>query len=468
MREGLLARTFARHDPDLRDVPVLVVGLAKSGLAAARLLVARGARVSIADRRGETELGPRAVEARALGVRLHVGGHPDELVDDRELVIASPGVPLTATLFARARSLGIPVWGEVELASRFCRGRIVGVTGSNGKSTVTSMAGTILRRAGVPGGTGGNLDTPLSDLLALDGEDAVHAVELSSFQLESIETLRPEVAAIVNLSPDHLDRYPSFEAYARAKARILDAQDESAFAVLNADDPESERFRPHVRGRLHEVSLRAPVERGAFLRDDSLVLRTALGEDTLLERDRLPMPGDHNVANALVAALACRLVGCSPEAIRDGLERYRALPHRLELVACIDGVDFYDDSKATNVDSTVRALTAFGDRPLHLILGGRDKGADWRALRSRLHPAVRRVLLVGEASGSIRRALEGSVELVDCGTVPEAVRRGFGEARAGDVVVLSPACASFDQYANFEERGRDFASAVVALRRGRD
>jgi len=467
MREGTLARTFARRAPDLREVPVLVVGLAKSGLAAARLLLGRGARVTIADRRPAAELEPRGSEAVALGARLVDGGHPAGLVDDCELVVVSPGVPLADPLFDRARELGVPVWGEVELASRFCRGRIVGVTGSNGKSTVTSMIGAVLRGAGVPGGTGGNLDTPLAELLSLDSDDAVHAVELSSFQLESIDAFRADVAVVVNVSPDHLDRYASYEEYARAKARLLESQDARGFAVLNADDPESARFGSYVRGRLHRFSLRGEVERGAFLRAGMLTLRTEAGEETTLRADALRVPGDHNVANALAAALACRLVGCSTQVIAEGLAGYRALPHRLEHVARVGGVDFYDDSKATNVDSAARAVESFPGRGLQVILGGKDKGADWLSLRPLLAGRVRRVLLVGQAAPAIRRALEGAVELLDCETVPAAARTGLAGARPGEVVLLSPACASFDQYRNFEERGNDFRRAVEALARER-
>lgn len=468
MRGGTLTRTFARREPDLRGVRALVVGLGRSGLAAARLLLSRGARVTIADRRSAAELEPRSSEARVLGARVEEGGHPATLADRHDLVVVSPGVPLADPLFARSRERGVPVWGEVELASRFCRGRILGVTGSNGKSTVTSMIGTVLRGAGVPGGTGGNLAAPLAELLSLDAGDAVHAVELSSFQLESIDAFRADVAIIVNLSPDHLDRYASFDEYARAKARLLESQDEQGFAILNADDPASERFGPYVRGRLHHFSLEREVERGAFMREGVLVLRTEGGQETLLRAAELPVPGEHNVANALAAALACRLAGCGREAIADGLGRYRALPHRLEFVARVGGVDFYDDSKATNVESAARALESFGGRGLHVILGGKDKGADWPALRPLLESRVRRVLLVGQAAASIRHALEGTVDLHDCGTVPRAVRAGLAGARPGEVVLLSPACASFDQYRSFEERGEDFRREVEALARERE
>jgi UDP-N-acetylmuramoylalanine--D-glutamate ligase len=455
--------TLARRDPDLRALRVLVVGMGRSGLAAARLALGRRARVVIADRRPASELEGAVIEASRLGAEVHTGGHPADLAADRDLIVVSPGVPLDHELFTEARLRDVPVWGEVELAARFCKGRVVGISGSNGKSTVTSMVGTILRSAGIPGGTGGNLDTPFCDLLRYDDPTAIHAVELSSFQLESIETLRPDVAVLVNLTPDHLDRYPSFDAYAEAKARLLEVQDRDGFAVLNADDPESRRFDDAVRGRVLRFSVREEPQHGAFLRDGRLVLRTDHGEEPLLAADELPVPGEHNVANALAAALACRVVGCSPQQIACGLRGYRALPHRLEYSGSVDEVRFYNDSKATNLDAAVRALTAFEPGRIHVILGGRDKGGDWISLRPLLERVARRVLLVGEASATIEAALGTAVDIVSCGTVAAAVREGFRGARPGDVVLLSPGCASFDHYASFEERGDDFRRAVEQL-----
>ncbi len=454
---------LASRDPELVDLRVLVVGLGRSGLAASRLAVARGARVRAADLRDEGALGRALEEARASGVEVLAGGHPPELAREADLIVVSPGVPLDAPLFAEARRLDVPVWGEIELASRYCRGRIIGITGSNGKSTVTSMTGTILRRAGFAGGTGGNLDVPLAELLEFDRCGAVHALELSSFQLEAIETFRADVAVIVNLTPDHLDRYASFDDYARAKQRLLETQQPEDAAVLNADDPESRRFEPALRGRPCRFSVRGPVDRGAFLRDGVLVLRTEGLDEPVLEAAALPVPGTHNVANALAAALACRLAGCEVDAIAEGLSVYRALPHRLERLGAIGDVAFWNDSKATNVDSAVCALTSFPGGTVHLILGGKDKGADWSALAAPLRRHAHRVLLVGQAAPAIRAALEGVVELIDCGTVEAAAREGLAGARPGEHVLLSPACASFDQYRSFEQRGDDFRRVFRAL-----
>ncbi len=464
------ASNLAAHEPDLDGIRVLVVGAGKSGRAAATLAAGRGARVRVADLRGPSEAGAEVLALAGSGIALSLGGHPPELAADADLVILSPGVPGDVAVVAAARERGVPVWGEVELAARFCRGSIVGITGSNGKSTTTSMIGAVLRGAGIPGGTGGNLDVPLADLLSLDRPGAWHAVELSSFQLETIDRFRAAIAVVVNLSPDHLDRYPSYRDYARAKARLLETQDTADAAILNADDPESRFFDPFVRGRELRFSTRDEVPRGAFVRDGRIVLRTEHGEDDVAAVDEIPVPGEHNVANALAAALACRLVGCSPGAIARGLRGYRALPHRLAHLATVAGVKFYDDSKATNLDSAARAVRSFPPGTIHLVLGGKDKGGDWAAFRDVVRGRVARVLLVGKAAPAIRAGLGDTVPLEDCGTVERAVAAGFAGAAPGDVVLLSPGCASFDQYRNFEERGRDFARAVAALaeREGRD
>ncbi len=456
-------RPLAEHEPSLEGLDILVVGLGRSGLAATRLARSRGAGVIAADVRSEEELGDAAVLARKSGARLHAGGHPASLARGVDLVVVSPGVPPEVEVLQAARRLGLPVWSEIELAARFCRGKVIAVTGSNGKSTVTSMAGGILRTAGLPGGTGGNLDTPLADMLQADSPEAVHALELSSFQLECVEAFSPEIALILNLSPDHLDRYASYDDYARAKTRLLEVQGADGFAILNADDPESARFHEAVRGELLLFSTREEVRSGAFLRGGVMILRGPAGETELMPAEELPVPGEHNVANALAAAMACSLAGCPPDAIARGLRAYRALPHRLEYVDTVGGVAFYNDSKATNPASAIRALTSFEPGKVHLILGGKDKGADWSELAGLAARFAKRVLLVGQASDQLAEQLAGFAPCDKCGTVPRAVAVGYAGAEEGEVVLLSPACASFDQYGNFQERGEDFRSAVRSL-----
>ncbi len=455
---------FAARNPELKDRDVLVVGLGRSGEAAAWLALSRGARVRVTDHRPLHELGDAVERLREAGAEIQSGGDPDELVRRSDLLVVSPGVPLTLPLFSAARAAGVPVWGEIELAGRFTQGRVIGITGSNGKSTTTSMVGTILRRAGIPGGTGGNLDIPFSDLLHTDSVDSVHAIELSSFQLESIEQFRPDVAMVLNLTPDHLDRYPSFDAYGRAKARLLEVQRSRDFAILNADDPEAHRFEQAARGRVLRFSTRGDVPAGAFVRDGKLILRTDTGDEALMPVDALPVPGEHNVANALAAALGCRLIGCTKEQIVQGLEAYRPLAHRLEPLGEIDGVTYFNDSKATNLDSAERALTSFPPHSVHVILGGKDKGADWPALATAVVRHALSVLLVGEAAPAIRDALGMlDVDVVEAGTIEAAVREGAQRAEPGEVVLLSPGCASFDQYPNFMARGDAFKRAVRAL-----
>lgn len=461
---------LAIQDPDLTGLRVLVLGAGSSGLAAARLAAARGARVTVADRRPAADLQAQAASLGGVRAFLHAGGHPETLAEACDLVVASPGVPADVAVLQAARRRGIPVWGEIELASRFCRGRIVGVTGSNGKSTVTSMIGHTLRLAGIPGGTGGNLGPPFAELLDRDAADAIHAVELSSFQLETVETLAVSVALITNLSPDHLDRHADYDDYARAKSRLLELQRPEAYALLNADDGESRRFRSAVRSRLLLFATRGEMEAGAFVRDGRLRLRTEHGDETLLPAAELPLPGEHNLSNALAAALALRLAGCAPRAIDEGLRSFRALPHRLEHVGRIGGVDFYNDSKATNPASTLRALLAFEPAKVRLILGGQDKGAAWDELLGTAARHARQVLLVGQAADDLARRLPRGLDAPSCGTVPAAVERALADAAPGDVVLLSPGCASFDQYVNYEARGEEFCRIVrrLAAAEGRD
>jgi UDP-N-acetylmuramoylalanine--D-glutamate ligase len=463
MSETMRAPRLSAHDPDLHDLRVLVVGCGRSGLAAAQLALSRGAQVTLTDIRTEEALGQAAAEVLRRGATLHAGGNPQQLAEGADLVVLSPGVPPEIPLLKRARALALPVWGEIELASRFQRGRVVAVTGSNGKSTVTTMIGAILSRTAVPVEVGGNLDRPFAEFVDPTSTETIYVLELSSFQLETLESLHADVALLLNLSPDHLDRYPDMASYAEAKARLLRLQEPDAAAVLNADDPASRQFDSSVRGRLHLFSTEGPVERGAFVRDGRIILLTEQGEDQVIEVSALPLPGRHNLANALAASLAARLAGCDVATIAAGLLDYRPLPHRLERVRTLRGVALYNDSKATNPDSAACALASFEQGRVRLILGGKDKGADWDGLVSLIGRHARQVLLVGDASEALAARLEGVVPYTACGTIARAVETAFGDAVAGDVILLSPGCASFDQYRNFEARGEDFKQAVARL-----
>jgi UDP-N-acetylmuramoylalanine--D-glutamate ligase len=454
---------FAKTFPDLTGRRVLVVGAGKSGRAAAHLALGRGAEVILADRCGSRKLHELAAALEKKGARLVSGGHPVSLLEDSDLVVLSPGVAAEIELAAAARARSIPVWGEVELASRFTRGRIVGISGSNGKSTVTAMTGAILRRAGISGGTGGNLDTPLADLLVKDSVEAVHALELSSFQLQTIETFQPHVAVVLNFSADHLDRHGTLDAYAAAKARIFENQTNEDYAVLNADDNPSRRFDAAVLSNPHMISTRMETTQGAFVRDGRMVLRTGHGDEQLLPVGKLALRGEHNLSNALAAALAARLAGAPVAAIDAVLGSFRPLAHRLERVGEIHGVVFYDDSKATNPAAALPALESFESGTIHLIVGGKDKGGDWDALIDAVRLRVRRVLVIGAETASMMQRFEDVAETLQCGTIERAVECGLAGADAGDVVLLSPACASFDQFESFEQRGNAFRQAVLAL-----
>jgi UDP-N-acetylmuramoylalanine--D-glutamate ligase len=433
----------------------LVVGLGVSGVAAATLLAGQGWRVTVNDRLAASDLAAQLARLPG-GVAAELGGHPVELLQGVALVVASPGVPWDLPLLAEARRRGLEVIAEVELASRALAGvPIAGVTGSNGKTTVTSLLGEILRAAGRQVGVGGNIGTAASELALAGGWDAV-VLELSSFQLEGCTTLRPRVAALLNVSPDHLDRHPSMDAYLGAKARIFAHQRPEDFAVLNADDPALAAVR--VPSRAARFSL---VDRAAHahLAGGALVL----DGEPLLPRAELPLLGNHNVANALAAALASSRLGVPRDAIANALRRATPLPHRHQVVAEARGVRWVDDSKGTNVGATAAGLAGYPPGSVHLILGGLGKGQEFRELRAATEGRLVAAYLIGEAAPEIAAALAGLAPLEMCGTLEEAVRRAAARARSGDVVLLSPACASFDQFRNYAHRGEEFARLARAV-----
>jgi len=430
----------------------LVVGLGVSGVDACRLLRSRGVAVRAVDRQSAEALTHRLAELPPE-VEVHLGEVSEEVLDGVEVVVLSPGVPPTAPLVLAAQARGIPVLPEVELAFRFAGDTpIVGITGSNGKSTVTGLVGHILKTAGRRVAAGANLGPAACGLVLRGGWD-VMVWELSSFQLELIQTLRPTVAVFLNLSPDHLDRHPTVEAYLAAKARIFAFQRPEDHAVLNGDDPVVAQLS--VPSQRHTFSLRDP-KAEAYLEGGHLMLQGKV----LMARQALPLPGEHNVANALAAALACRLLGLCREEIVAGLRTARPLPHRHELVAELDGVRYVDDSKGTNVGAVVAGLSGYPPKRVHLILGGLGKGQDFCPLRAVVAEKAVRVYLIGQAAKTIAEALGDVVPAEICGTLEEAVRRAKRCAVPGDVVLLSPACASFDQFRDYAHRGHEFARLV--------
>jgi UDP-N-acetylmuramoylalanine--D-glutamate ligase len=448
---------------DLDGKRVLVMGLARTGLATALFCAARGAQVTATDEKPESSFATAAAQLRRAGVQLSFGEHSAESVEGQELVIPSPGVPATHPALVHARSEGIPIWSEIELAWRFLRGRLIAITGSNGKTTTTTLTAHILRSAGLNAAMGGNIGTPLISLVDSSNDSSITVAEISSFQLEWISGFRPDIAVLLNITPDHLDRHATLEAYVRAKARIFENQRELDAAVLNADDPEVTPLAPG-RPRVFWFSRQTRVADGSFTLNSHIAFRSKGEEETLLARGDIGLRGSHNLENVLAAATAARLAGASPADIARGVRTFAAVEHRLEFVAEIGGVKFYNDSKATNVDATLKAIEAF-EEPLLVILGGKDKGSSYAPLREALARRARRVLVIGAAAEKILRELGESLPVEHARTLERAVRAAWAQAQTGDVILLAPACASFDQFENFEHRGRVFKELVAELAR---
>ena len=462
--------------PSLSGKKVTVVGLARSGGAAARLCLREGARVTVTDRRGEAEL---AGALEGLHVRRRLGGHDLADFEGADLVVVSPGVPMALPELAAARRRGVQIWGEIELGFRFLPPAmpVIGITGTNGKSTTTALAGALLARARRTF-TGGNLGTPLCEHVLSGAAAEAVVLELSSFQLEGIDRLRAGVAAILNVTPDHLDRYRDVEDYAAAKARLFATQQPGDTAVANARDDRALAMASGSRGALLTFGLGPPVPEGARCEDGdeaSPEPRTATATISLtrggaperyLLRNRA-LRGRHNRENAMAAVLCARLSGVPGEAVQAGLDAFPGLPHRLELVAEGRGVEWVNDSKATNVDSTFVGLSAFPPGPprVVLIMGGRGKGAPYAPLRPLFAGRVKALLTIGEDAPAVERELGDLAPTEACGTLPGAARRAALLSGPGDVVLLSPACASYDQFRNYEERGESFRSLAAELAR---
>jgi len=440
---------------------ILVVGLARSGAAAAEFLAAHGARVTVNDAKPESEL-KDATALRAKGIKVVAGLHPDELFEKSNLVVVSPGVPLALEPFQKARAAGVPVIGEVELAARFLRGRLIGITGSNGKTTTTTLTHQLLKRAGLPAQVGGNIGTPLISLVETSRDDGFTVIELSSFQLEAVDQLHLFVSVIINITPDHLDRYDSMEAYVTAKANVFRNQTANDFAVLNADDERVSKMDSLTEAEVIRFSRKRELDEGIFLRGAEIVHRQAGKDRVLITRDEIILRGDHNLENvmsALAAGIAC---GASPDSMRAGVSDFKGVEHRLEFVAEINGVKFYNDSKATNVDAAIKCIEAF-DGGVNVILGGKDKGGDYAPLAPLVSARCSNVVLIGAAADKIAAALENTRPMRRASTMQEAVEIGLRLSRPGEIVLLAPACASFDMFENYEHRGRVFKEAVRRL-----
>jgi UDP-N-acetylmuramoylalanine--D-glutamate ligase len=444
---------------DLANRRALVVGLGRSGVAAARFLAARGAAVTVTDAKPAVAA---ADTLRGLGVQLALGGHDPGLFGAQDLIVVSPGVPWDLEPLVEARRRGIEVVGEVELAAWFLPGRIIGVTGANGKTTTTVLIGHLLRESGVPVQVGGNVGLPYPpaiDLVESSTTGTWNVLELSSFQLEAIRTFHAHIGVVLNITPDHLDRHGTFEAYAAAKERLFLNQQTDDYAVLNADDAICAGYGERVRSQVVWFSRTRELDNGASVRAGEIVMRRGRETAPLAQVDQIPIRGPHNLENTLAATTAAWLAGAPAEAIRRALPTFKAVEHRLEFVRQVAGVSYYNDSKATNVDATLKALEAFAGG-LWVILGGKDKGSDYSVLRDLVRTKARAVILIGAAAEKIAGQLDGAAPLIEAGTIDRAVKLAADRARPGETVLLAPACASFDQFENYEHRGRVFKELV--------
>jgi len=435
---------------ELAGKQVVVVGMGKSGIAAVQLLLEHGAKVRAVDEKAHEPVHGIAVEPQE-----------EKSFENAELVVISPGVPADLGLLQHVRARDVSVIGELELAAPFLRGPTIGITGTNGKTTTTALAGHFLRESGIACQVGGNIGTAPAAMIETSRHDQWNVLELSSFQLETIRTFRCEIAACLNVTQNHLDRHHTFESYANAKARILEKQGAGDLAVLNADDPVTAGFAKRTAAETAWFSGTHQVE-GAWMEGDTIRLR---GVD-LLDVRSLRLRGRHNYENVMAAALIAERAGARPAQIAHAAATFRPVEHRLEPVREVNGVAYYNDSKATSVDATLKAIDAFSGG-LWIILGGKDKGSDYTVLREPLRAKAHAALLIGAAAKKIADHLDGAVPLIQCGTLQTAVEKAHNSAQPSDTVLLAPACSSFDQFESYEHRGRVFKELVNHLAEGK-
>jgi UDP-N-acetylmuramoylalanine--D-glutamate ligase len=457
--------TVAMEPVVIRGKKVTIVGAARSGIGAARLLSANGASVFVTDLSPAGKLTTNLMELKKTGIPFEAGGHTERAYD-ADLMVISPGVPSDSEIIREAGMKGIRVVSEIEMASWFCAATIAAVTGTNGKTTTVTLLGKLLADAMVPSAVAGNIGTAFSGLAAGAGRDSVVVLEVSSFQLDHIESFRPSVSVILNITPDHLNRYGgSFEKYAKSKCRIFENQGSGDTIIYNADDPETktrvERLAP-AGVRSLPFGLREPAGDGAFLRDGTIVARIAGREEDVIAAERIGIPGLHNIYNAMAATLAALSLGVKPGPARATLAEFKGVEHRLEFVRELRGVRYVNDSKATNVESVWYALQSYRS-PIVLILGGRDKGNDYTKIAPLVSASVKSIVAVGESAEKVVKFFAATVPVVKAASMEDAVERSAAAASEGDVVLLSPACASFDWFDNYEHRGRVFKEAVWTL-----
>jgi UDP-N-acetylmuramoylalanine--D-glutamate ligase len=449
------------REMDLRGKKVLVVGLARTGIATAKFLKAKGSFVTTTEVKPKEEMGEALQELKGMDIKGEWGGHRIETFLKQDLIVVSPGVDLSIEPIQKATKRGVRVISEIELAYHFIQIPIIAVTGTNGKTTTTLLIGEMLKEDGRRVGVGGNVGDPL--VLFADGRDRweVLVVEISSFQLEAIEDFRPRISVLLNITEDHLDRYPSYDEYIEAKVRIFANQNSGDLAVLNRDDPIVMQYQEKVKAKKVLFSLREKLEEGAFSNGQTVFLKLDKEREEY-SLAKAPLKGIHNVENMMAALTAARIFGCSKKVIQDTLNRFEGLEHRLEFVREIKGVRFYNDSKGTNVGSVVKSLQSFSE-PVILIAGGKDKNGDLNPLRELIQKRVTHLILIGEATERMNRELGGLTDTVMAKTMEEAVRLAHQKAKEGEIVLLSPACSSFDMFKDYRERGKVFKEAVFRI-----
>jgi len=444
---------------------VLVAGAGRSGLAATRFLIGRGAHVILTDSKDGAAL-ENTVSALTDSIpdpgmlKLELGGHRPEIFEQCDMAVVSPGVPLTLPEFELCRKAGIPIIAEIELAYRHLRGRIIGITGSNGKTTTTTLVAKLLTGSGMTAKAAGNIGLPLIDFVPDSAPEDIYAVELSSFQLEGIRDFRPWIASVLNLTHDHMNRYNGYEDYVTAKRRIFMNQENTDFAVLNADDAGTADLGAELNAKPVMFSRLKDIRYGAFVRNERVIFRDPGGERSLFPVSAIRLKGLHNLENVLAACAMAILAGASADSLEKTIQEFEGVEHRIEFVSEIDGVQYFNDSKATNVDAAIKSIESFPGNIL-LIAGGQDKGGNFSLMKKPVRRRVKRLVLIGESAGTIRESLGDEVETSNARTMQEAVLICKQNAVPGDIVLLAPACASFDMFTDYEHRGRTFKNAVL-------
>jgi UDP-N-acetylmuramoylalanine--D-glutamate ligase len=449
---------------DLKGKKILVVGLARTGMATARFLARQGVKLKISEARPAGEVGAARKALQDLPMEWELGGHTDQFFSGADLIVVSPGVPMDIKPLAKARAKGTPVISEMELAFHFLHRPLIGITGTNGKTTTTTLIGAMLRSSGKKTFVGGNIGNPLIDYVGGPQEEEWVVAEISSFQLEGMVNFRPYISVLLNITEDHLDRYPNFQAYIQAKGNIFQNQGKDDYALLNADDPITFQFAHRIRPQVFLFSSQRAVPIGCFTEKGAIFFQGGDGPRERFGLDRLKIRGAHNWENIMAAIAVGKICGCPSEVLQKVIEEFPGLEHRLEWVKDIDGVSFFNDSKGTNVGSVVKSLMSFQE-PVWLIAGGKDKGGEYTPLKKLIGERVKGMALIGEAQKKMFEALGGLTETVRLKTLEEAVHWTFSKASTGEVILLSPACSSFDMFENYQERGKRFKKIVQELNR---